>query len=70
MATSREKLQKFLDQVGVSTLWARILQELDTKTSKEEFAQLKSRTDVIEFEPITLYGGSASDVIEEELHNE
>ena len=41
MATSRN-LQKFLDQTGLSTLWARILQELDKKTPKNDFNLLQN----------------------------
>lgn len=68
MATSRNLIQKFLDQSGVSTLWARILEELDKKVSKNEFNLLDNRVTDIE-EGVVLYGGSATDVIEEELNN-
>lgn len=68
MATSRNLIQKFLDQSGVSTLWARILEELDKKASKNDFNLLRNRVTDIE-EGVILYGGSATDVIEEELNN-
>ena len=66
MATSR--IQKFLDQTGVSTLWARILKELDKKVSKNDFNLLQNRVTDIE-NGVILYGGSATDVIEEEINN-
>ncbi len=66
MATSR--IQKFLDQTGVSTLWARILKELDKKVSKNDFNLLQNRVTDIE-DGVILYGGSATDVIEEEINN-
>ena len=67
MATSRN-LQKFLDQTGLSTLWARIVQELDKKTPKNDFNLLQNRVKDIE-DGVILYGGSATDVIEEEINN-
>lgn len=66
MATSG--IKKFLDQTGVSTLWARILKEIDKKASKNDFNLLQNRVKDIE-EGVILYGGSATDVIEEELNN-
>lgn len=65
MAADRN-IQKFLDQIGVSTLWAKILQELDKKTPKAEFDVLQERVEKIETDKIVLYGGSATDVMEEE----
>lgn len=64
MATSG--IKKFLDQTGVSALWARILEEIDKKASKNDFNLLRNRVDDIE-NGLILYGGSATDVIEEEL---
>jgi len=58
--------KKFLDQIGVSTLWARILQELDKKISKNDFTILENRVEKIETQEIVLYGGSAIDVMDKE----
>jgi len=66
MATS--SIQKFLDQTGLSTLWARILKELDKKAAKTDLNTLQSRVQKIE-DGVILYGGSATDVIEEEINN-
>ena len=68
MATSR--IQKFLDQTGVTTLWTRILEELDKKASQSEVNALKARIISLEqsLANMEIYGGSATDVIDEEEH--
>lgn len=49
--------KKFLDQIGVSYLWSKIL---------EKFASLENRVNEIETAEYVIYGGSASDVMKED----
>lgn len=56
--------KKFLDQIGVSYLWSKILHELTKKADKSNVDSLEDRVEVIETTEITtIYGGSASDMI-------
>lgn len=57
--------KKFLDQIGVSYLWSKIKDELNQKASQSNLISLENRVEEIENAEIVIYGGSASDVVEE-----
>lgn len=62
MATSK----KFLDQIGVAYLWSKIKDELKLKASQSNLVSLENRVEELEStDVIEIYGGSATDVIEE-----
>lgn len=58
--------KKFLDQIGLSYLWSKILDELNKKASQSNLVSLENRVEELEStDVIEIYGGSATDVIEE-----
>lgn len=56
--------KKFLDQIGLSHFWSMILGELSEKANQSNLVSLEDRVEVLETAEFTIYGGSASDVIE------
>jgi len=62
MATSK----RFLDQIGLAHLWSKILDELNKKASQSNLVSLENRVETLEnVDIVEIYGGSATDVIEE-----
>lgn len=61
MANTKE----FLDRDGISYLWNYISTLLGSKANQSDINVINDRLDDLDFDEIELYGGSASDVIEE-----
>lgn len=57
--------KKFLDKIGLARLWSKIQNELNKKADQSNLDSLENRVEEIETAELTIYGGSAFDVIDE-----
>lgn len=60
-----ENTKKFLDQIGLAHLWSKIQNELSQKASQFNLISLENRVEKIENAKVIIYGGSATENIEE-----